>query len=176
MNRISKEYAAALFSLAGEKGQEAQYGEALKRVQKAFEAEPEYQELLNTPAVPASERAELAGKAFGGAVPEEVLSLIRLLSGRGYIREFGEITAEYFRLLDHMKRVSSASVCSAVPLSEAEKDLLKKKLEKISGRNVVMTYSSDPSLLGGVVVEMDGKVIDGSLRSRLRQIKEVIGG
>ena len=90
--------------------------------------------------------------------------------------EFGRITAEYAALLDQMNRISAAEVRSAVPLSPAEKDKLRKKLEKLTGHSVVMTYTEDPSLLGGVVVEVDGKVIDGSVRTKLRQVKEVIGG
>ncbi len=176
MNRISKEYAAALFSLAAEKGQEALFGSALRDILKAFETHPEYRELLNTPSIPAAERRALAAEAFGDTVPQEVLSMLQILSTKGYIPEFGPIAAEYEKLLDHMNSVSAAQVRSACPLSDEEKDKLKKKLEKISGRSVIMTCTSDPSLLGGVVVEMDGKLIDGSLRTRLRRIKEVIGG
>ncbi len=176
MNKISKEYAAALFALAKEKGQEASFGASLESVQKLFEENPDYQELLNTPAVPAGERARLVSEALGDKVPQEILSAIQILSGKGYIMEFGRITAEYAALLDRMNRISAANVSSAVPLSPEEKDRLKKKLEKITGRSIVMTYTEDPSLLGGVVVEVDGKVIDGSIRTRLRQVKEVIGG
>ena len=144
MNRISKEYAAALFSLAREKGREASFGLSLETVQKLFEDNPEYQELLNTPAVPAGEKARLAEQAFGNAVPAEILSAIQILSRKGYIMEFGRITAEYAALLDQMNRVSAADVRSAVPLSPTEKDKLKKKLEKMTGHSVVMTYTEDP--------------------------------
>ena len=176
MNKISKEYAAALFALAREKGREALFGSSLETVQKLFEENPDYQELLNTPAIPAGEKARLAEKAFGKTVPKEILSAIQILSGKGYIMEFGRITAECTALLDQMNRVSAAEVRSAVSLSPAEKDRLRKKLEKLTGHSVVMTYTEDPSLLGGVVVEVDGKVIDGSVRTKLRQVKEVIGG
>ena len=64
----------------------------------------------------------------------------------------------------------------SISLGAGEKDRLKKKLENMTGRSVAVTYIEDPSLLGGVIVEIDGRVYDGSLRSRLRQVKEVIDG
>ena len=176
MDRISKEYAAALFSLAREKGAEAAYGSALETVQKAFEENPEYQALLNTPAVPAQERGRLAAEAFGKAVPGDVLSMIAILSSKGRVMEFGAITAEYMKLMSEMRRLLAATVRSAVPLGAEEKNRLKKKLESMTGRSVAVTYIEDPSLLGGVIVEIDGRVYDGSLRRRLRQVNEVTGG
>ena len=51
---------------------------------------------------------------------------------------------------------------------------MKQKLEKISGQTVLLDRTVDPSLMGGVVVEMNGRVMDGSLRRRLRAVKEVM--
>ena len=59
-------------------------------------------------------------------------------------------------------------------LSPEQKTALRLKLEKQSGRNVLLECSTDSTLLGGIVVEMDGKVIDGSVRTRLQDIKEVM--
>ncbi len=176
MDRISKEYASALFSLAREKKAEAAYGSALETVQKAFEEAPQYPALLNTPAVPAGERAALAAQAFSETVPADVLSLIQILSSKGLVSAFGSITAEYLKLLEEMRRTLAASVRSAVPLNGDERERLKRKLEKMTGRSVILTCSVDPSLLGGMIVEAEGRVYDGSRKSRLRQIKEVIGG
>ncbi len=176
MDRISKEYAQALFSLAGEKNAQAEFGSALETVRKAFEENPDYQVLLNTPAVPAQERGRIAAEAFASIIPEEVLSMIRILAGKGYIMEFGRICEEYSRLMEEKRRILAATVRSAVPLNAAEKDRIRKKLEKMTGRSVAVTYIEDPQLLGGIIIEAEGRVIDGSLRSRLRQVKEVIGG
>ena len=73
-------------------------------------------------------------------------------------------------------RESRASVVSAAPLSEEEKAKLVASLEKRSGRRVRPEYRVDPSLLGGLVVEMDGTRMDGSLRQRLRDVKEAMEG
>ena len=81
---------------------------------------------------------------------------------------------EYMKLYNESKRVSWAHVTSAVPLTAEQKTALRLKLEKQSGRNVLLECTVDKTMLGGVVVEMDGKILDGSLRRRLQEVKEVI--
>ena len=71
-------------------------------------------------------------------------------------------------------KISVARVVSSVPLTLEEKKRLKARLEKMSGRKVSLECSVDKSLLGGLVVEMDGKVINGSLRQRLDEMKDVM--
>ena len=61
---------------------------------------------------------------------------------------------------------------SARPLSEKETDLIKEKLEKLSGKKVVLTKREDPTLLGGVLLTMEGRQYDGSVRRRLEEIEK----
>ena len=63
---------------------------------------------------------------------------------------------------------------SAVALTEGEKTTLIEKLSRKFGRTIHLECAVDPSLLGGLVVNVDGKVIDGSLKHRLQEIKEVM--
>ena len=69
---------------------------------------------------------------------------------------------------------STAFVTSAAELTEAQKSELKKRLEKLSGHSVDMNFSVDTELIGGIVVKMDDKLFDGSLKKRLQEIKEAI--
>ena len=81
---------------------------------------------------------------------------------------------EYFALLDAFRRRSNAKVISAVELSDEEKSKIKAKLESIYKGEVNLEYSVDGSILGGLIVEINGKIMDGSLRHRLHEVKEVI--
>lgn len=174
MTEISKEYGAALFMLACEKDAKAEYGSALENVKSVFEENPEYLEFLASPAIAKSDRLEAIGVAFNGKIPEDVVSFLQLMCEKGRISEFLEATEEYFNLLDASEHIQTAKITSAVELTADEKDALKKKLEAMSKNMVNMEYFIDESLLGGVVVEIDGRIIDGSLRKSLRDIKEVI--
>jgi len=165
----------ALFSLAAESHEEAAWGDALRIAAEVFEEEPDYLSLLSAPDIPRKEREEIVEKAFS-ALPVPVVSFLKLLSVTGHIRLFPECLEEYTALLSNLERVTSARVRSAVRLTDDEKKRLQEKLEKISGRKVTLILETDPSLIGGLVVEMDGKIIDGSIRSRLLDVKGVIGG
>ena len=71
--------------------------------------------------------------------------------------------------------LSSAHVVSAIELSNEEKTALIEKLEKLTGNTVAAEYEINESIIGGVIVNIDDKVIDGSIRHKLQEVKEVIG-
>ena len=172
MASLANEYAEALFLLAAETGEEAAVREELSRIAPLFSEN--YLAYLSSPAVPASERTEAVRRAFRGAVSGNVLSFLSLLSEKGRMGIFHEIFREYEKLDDLRRRVTVARVVSARPLSEEERARLTEKLASVSGKTVTASYETDPSLLGGVLVEMDGKTYDGSLRFRLQDVKDEI--
>lgn len=174
MTEISKEYGTALFALARENGAEKAYAEALEEVMAVFRAYPAYMDLLASPSIPLTERTDALSQAFGSALPEHIVSFLSLLCERDRIRELESCVKAYRQLFDEFNRVSVAKVVSSIELSEQEKTRLKEKLEKLNGHSVILECSTDRSLLGGMVIEMDGKVMDGSLRRRLREVKDVI--
>ena len=93
---------------------------------------------------------------------------------KGRIACFFDAADEFQSLLDAHNRVAKAQITSAVALTAAEQEKLCAKLERISGGRVEPTYAIDPTILGGLIVELDGKVLDGSLRHRLRDMKDVM--
>ena len=174
MTDIGREYGAALFMLAAEEEKTAAYFDALSAVKAAFEGESEYLDFLSSPNIPVSERTKALEDAFGSFLPENVLSFLQLLCEKGHAREFFACVEEYKKLLDQSMKVSVATVISAVALTETEKKKIKQSLKKISGHSVTLECSVDEKLLGGLVIQMDGKVIDTSLRTRLVEVKDVM--
>lgn len=174
MTEISKEYAQALFELAKEQNSEKEFALALNTVAKELENAPEYAELLSSPNIPIDERKALIEQAFAEHIPEYVLSFTQLLCEHGHIRDFGSCLREYKDLYRALKSISTARVVSAAALTDQQKEVLIKKLEKISGNQITAVYEVDATLLGGLTVYLDDKVIDGSLRRKLKEVKEVI--
>lgn len=175
MTETAKEYATALFELAKESASEKEIGDALAMLLSEISENPEYEELLSSPNISLRERRTLLEEAFADRVPEYALSFTELLCEKGKIRELGSCVREYQAMYQALQSLSHAKVVSAVPLTESEKTALIKKLEKISGHSVSAQYETDESLLGGLVVYMDGNVLDGSLKNQLKEVKEVIG-
>lgn len=174
MTQMNKEYASALFMLAKENGAEAEYEKALDTVLEVMKENPEYIDFLASPAVLLSERTQGIEEAFGEILPQHIVSFLCLMCEKGRIRELEASILEFKKMVEFSKNVSKAVVKSAVSLTEDEKQKLKEKLEKMSGHAVVLQCLVCDTLLGGIVIEMDGKIIDGSLKSRLREIKDVI--
>lgn len=176
MTQLDREYAVALYGLAAESGAQDEYVTSLRVVVDALKAHPQYVDFLASPGIPIRERLAALEEAFLSSVHEHVLSLTQLLCEKGAIASLPDIAAEYKRMVDEYHRRSQAIVRSSVPLTEDERVRLREKLEKMSGHSVKLVCQLDPTLLGGVVVEMDGRCIDGSLRRRLHEVKDVMNG
>lgn len=176
MRQISKEYASALFAIAEEQHAVAAWSGVLAEIDTVLRDNPRYLSLLASPEIPPEERRSLLGQAFGAIAPEEILNFAALMARRGHAKLIPEAIAHFRQLADIRARTRVAKVTSAVALTEEEKKRLTAALEKQSGMRVTLSCAVDGSLIGGMVVEMDGRVTDGSVRTRLREIKEVIGG
>ncbi|MBE5805082.1 MAG: ATP synthase F1 subunit delta [Clostridiales bacterium] len=174
MIKTSNEYADALFSLAMDLHAEDETLSALQLVRDSFRQEPDALAMLASPSIPKSERLAALESAFAAHLPQHVMGYMHVLCNNGHIREFDDSVMAYEELYNSARKLSTAVVTSAVELSETEKSQLQAKLEKRLGRTIRLECAIDESLLGGLVVQVDGKVIDGSLKHRLHEIKEVM--
>ena len=174
MNEICREYASALFALARENGAEEEYGRGLSAIAAAFREAPQYVDFLSSHGIPKEERISALFAVFSGRVPTHVLSFLSLLCEKGRAGEFFACVEAYEALLREWKETSVACITSAVSLTDEEKARLERKLEAVCGHAVSAEYRVDESLVGGVSITVDGRVMDGSLRRRLQEVKEVI--
>lgn len=174
MIKTSNEYADALFSLAMDLHAEEETLGALHLIRDSFRKEPEALAMLASPAIPKNERLKAMEDAFASHLPQHVMGYMHVLCNNGHIREFEDSVKEYEELFSSARKLSTAQVTSAVELSQEEKTQLQAKLEKRLGRTIRLECAIDESLLGGLVVQVDGKVIDGSLKHKLQEIKEVM--
>ena len=174
MTSTAKEYGAALFQWAQETDTVAAVATDLSAVTAAFTAQPEYAEFLACPSLPKTERIDAVRAAFGGKVTEQVTEFLCLLIENGRIRETVDCAAAFDELYRESQRIAQAQVITPVPLTAQQRADLTAALSKKTGRTVTLSCTVDESLLGGVVVELDGKRYDGSVKRRLQVIKEVI--
>ena len=174
MTEMSKEYASALFSVSLEAGVAQEVADGLSVILAAVRESPAYIELLASPGIPKDERVAALRAAFADAVPEYALSFVALLTEKGRIREIYDCVQAYTDVYTAYLQSTVAQVVSAVPLTEEEKKRLLESLSRVSGKQIRAEYEVDESLMGGLIVKMDGKVMDGSLRHRLHEIKGVM--
>ena len=165
MTEISNEYATALFSLALEEKSEREYFGCLEIASALFKESPDYLEFLSCPSIPIEERTKAVDEAFA-SMPEHMVSFLKILC-----EECFEI---YKKLLSEHEKRSVANVTSAIELTEEEKNTLIKKLSEKEGCTVTLNCTIDASIIGGLIIEIGGKVIDGSVRKKLYDVKDVI--
>lgn len=175
MMQTDKEYAEALFALSLEEGLETDISGALTVLKQVIDDNPEYIGLLSSPAIPMKERMALIDEALEGSV-EYVISFVKLICEKGHAQILPMAVDEYFKLVDAFSGKAKATVYSAIELDDKQKKAVCLKLEKLTGKQPEPVYVIDKSLIGGLKIETEGKVYDGSIRHRLLDVKDVIIG
>ena len=174
MTHTSREYAEALFGLATEDGQTAEFAEGLDLVEEVLRDNPGFLNLLASPAISREDRMNALSEAFREKIPLPELILMRMMVSRGHARQLEDMIASYRDLAREHRGESIARVTTAAPLTAEQAERLKAGLEKRFSRKMILDCAVDPGLLGGIRVETEGRVLDGSLRTRLQEIKEVM--
>ncbi len=174
MTTTSREYAEALFELAVQADVTQETSEGVETVISALMQMPEYRALLASPAISKEERLAALDTAFRGKIPDILLAILRMMVSRGHVSALSGMARDYEELARGYRGESMAVVTSAVPLKEAETVALREKLEKKLARKITLQCQVNPDLIGGIRVEVDGRVIDGSIRNKLDEIKEVM--
>jgi F-type H+-transporting ATPase subunit delta len=126
---------------------------------------------LANPSIPLETRLATAQETFGKLVGEKGLNLIGLMLRRGRIQELPRLAAEFRRLDNERKGITQATATSASALTKDEVAALTRRLEDYTGGRVELDVQVDPSLLGGLVVRVGDRLIDGSVRSRLERLR-----
>lgn len=173
MKKTAKEYAEALFLLSVENDAKKEYYDDLLAIRVVFRREGDFLEILSSPDIRLDEKLDLLMSAFG-VFNENVLSFLCLITEKKRISTFYDIVDEYEILYTESERKIKVKIVSATELTEETREKLVLKLENKFARKVECDFSIDKSLIGGLVIEAEGNIIDGSVRSEIQKIKEVI--
>jgi F-type H+-transporting ATPase subunit delta len=137
----------------------------------AIAADEQVGRMLANPAVALETRLEMADSIFGKVVAKPVLNLIGLMLRRGRIDQLPRVAAEFRRLDNARQGITLATATSATPLSPDDVRALTERMEQFTGGRVELDLQVDPSLLGGLVVRVGDRLIDGSVRGRLERLR-----
>jgi len=170
----AKRYAEAAHLIARENGTEEAWSDGL-RAMSALYSDAEAAAFLLNSRVPPKEKQTLVQMTLEG-VQKEVLSLALILLRRGRTSLGPGVAEAYQELLDAARGISHATVTTAVSLSAEELEVVKKKLAEIAGGEVVVETEGAEEILGGVVVRIGDRLIDGSTKSRLQALKQKLAG
>ena len=174
MTRIDTVYGQALYTLARDEGLDAAIAAELETLREIFTGEPDYLRLLAAPNLPKQERCQILDDAFRGKVHPYVLNFLKLLTEKGYIRQFGGCVKVYREQFNQDHGILPVTAVTAVPLSQAQHQRLKEKLAAITGKQVALYNRVDPAALGGVRLDYDGKRVEDTVAHRLETVRAML--
>ncbi len=169
---VAKRYAQAIFDLGTETSSVSGLVEDFRRMAESYAVSPELRALAANPLIPEGPRLaavqEIASRLGMSPLAKNAVGL---LARRRRLTALPEIARELFRMQDERAGVARVVVTSAQPLTETYAQRLQRELEAVTGKRVVMERRQDPELLAGVVVKIGDRVIDGSARARLLELR-----
>ncbi|KAA0234128.1 MAG: ATP synthase subunit b-delta [Acidimicrobiales bacterium] len=164
--------AEGLFAIAKSEGNLEETEDELFRFARVVEGNDDLQSALSDPHIPAARRQQIVEDLLEGKASEVTVALASLIVGLGRGHDLPKIVDQLvdFSAADRSQAV--AEVRSAVALSDAQVERLAGVLSEATGRSISVKNVVDPSVMGGIVTTIGDQVIDGSVRSRLNQLKE----
>lgn len=171
-----RRYARALLDVALLKSEAERVRDDLRDVASSLRGHAELLRALSHPAVPAERKKGLIQELWGKRVAEPVIRLMTLLVERGRIAELPDVAESYSTLWNARRRVATAEVFSVSPLGPAEMASVQKALERATGLGIEVRPKVDPAILGGLLVKVAGQNYDGSVRARLKALRERLAG
>lgn len=171
---VAMTYGEALFQAATDLGLTDEVRNELKGITEIFEKTPEFYDFLKAGNIRAKEKKQILDKAFEGRVCAAVKNFLYVLVDKGRIGSFTQILKEYEKLLNHADGCASGSIISAQPLKPEQLARFEEETSKLLRQKVRLEPEVDISLIGGVKILVEGKLIDTSIRTRLAEMADAL--
>ena len=162
-------YAQALVQLATET-----LVKQLESVQKGLQSNPQMGQYLSDPTVEFRDKMNRVTDLLPSGAGPEMRKFLGLMLSEGGLGDLDQVVTEVNQFVRGGPRTTDAVVTSAVPLTAQEQAALREKLSRDAGSNLDLAFEVDPELIGGLVVRVGDRVVDASVASRLRQLRESI--
>jgi len=168
----ARRYSQAAFKIALEENELNRWQSDLRKVASLVKDDALFA-LLENPEFPFDNKAKVLSERLGDINPQ-ALKLVSLLVSKGKLGMIGDIADEYQRLVDNYRGIEGAEVAevtTAIPLDDEDKLRLAQRLTSLLGKPIVLKPKVDSSLIGGIIIRVGDKLIDGSIRSKLVALK-----
>ena len=175
MTETARMYGGSLYDLAAEEGLDERILGELDGVTALLNGDAEYLHLLSIPSIPKKERCALLDKAFEGAHPY-LVNFLKLLCEEDLLGELPGCLRAYQDRYNVDHNILEVTAVSAIALTAPSREKLLAKLQKMTGKNIVLTETVDPAVLGGLRLDMDGTRLDGTVQRHLERLRTEIDG
>lgn len=176
-NPVIGKYAVALFNIALDKKAVDDISERINMLDQLLTSSPSITGYFLNPSVVKDEKIALVKKVLPqDNLSDLVESFCDILIKKGRFSLFSEIVMEYDNYRKAFKNEKDVRISSAFVVNESRIEQLKKDLRKQLSSEINLTISHDPDLIGGIIIEIDGIVYDGSVKGKLQRIHSALRG
>lgn len=170
-NEIAKNYAEALYDAAESSKKAEILLNDLKSVSEIYSTNEEFRDIVNNPALDNLNRKKMLNAIFEKTLDSFSVELMGYLVEKGRFFDIKGIYNEYNKIYNSKNQVEEVVATFAIEPSEEQKMRLSEKLEKMTGKKVKIFIKIDKTILGGGIVKIGDRIIDGSIKRQLEMLK-----
>ena len=171
MTEIAKAYGKTLYDLAVECECVEQMLDEIATLRQAFEENPQFVTLMNTPNLNRAERVKIVDDTFGGKIHIYLLNFLKIITENGTAKEFIDTAKQFRNEYNWEHGIETVTVISAVALDAKQETELVDKLKTMTGKTIQLEKKVDPTVMGGIRLQMDGLQLDGTVKNKLDAIR-----
>lgn len=170
--QLAAKYALAIFEIAQEKNMLDEIQKQLDATQDLLQVNPELNSVVANLLIPKEPKMEILKQVLATEVDPILLSFLLVLVGKNRISLFNNIHRAYTNLMNEKNNIVEIKVTTARNLSETEYAEVTEKVGKILNKNIILIKHVNPEIMGGIIIQMGDKLIDGSIARQLKNMEK----
>ena len=170
MTELAREYGDGLYALCEEEHISKDVLEELLMLSRLFREQPDFIRLLGNMSLSKQERVQIIDQVLRSQIHPYLLNFLKILCERNALNEYEGCLSAFKTLYNQAHGIVEATVTTAVPLDDEQRARMTQKLSTMTEKLVVLNEKVDESLIGGVLLEMNGQRYDNTLKNRLKSI------
>ena len=172
MSVVGDRYAESLFDLAKEENKVTQYLDDIKLVGEVLDSDPQIVQFFNHVLIENDKKIQLLDQSFKGNVDQYVLNFLKLLVQSRRIRYIDDIVKSYINLSNQYLGIEEGMIYTPYELTDQQIQDIEKAISQKENKKVTLKVSIDPSLLGGIKVQIANRIYDGTIKNNVEMLKK----
>lgn len=172
MSVVGDRYAESLFDLAKEENKVTQYLDDIKLVGEVLDSDPQIVQFFNHALIENDKKIQLLDQSFKGNVDQYVLNFLKLLVQSRRIRYIDDIVKSYIKLSNQYLGIEEGMIYTLYELTDQQIQDIEKAISQKENKKVTLKVSIDPSLLGGIKVQIANRIYDGTIKNKVEMLKK----
>ncbi|WP_373897948.1 F0F1 ATP synthase subunit delta [Haloimpatiens sp. FM7315] len=171
---LDKRYALALYEVAESKGKVEEYLKDLEEIVDIIKNDSDFLQVIKHPEISISKKKKIFINVFKDKIDEELLSFLLILIEKDRILYLEEKLNEMKKIHLEKNNILLAKIKTVVPLNDEEKNKLVEKLKSMYDKDIILEEKIDKSIIGGVYVRVGDDVIDGTIKTKIKEIRRIV--